>query len=339
MTTELRKRKRQTAYRVMLLVILVVGTCYILIRKNRLHYYENSGRTFGTEYNVKYKHNQDLHDSIVKVLAEVDRSLSMFNDSSIISRINRNEPVVPDADFIQVFTLARKVSEATDGAFDITVAPLVNLWGFGFEPSDTVSAQRVDSIRSFVGYRKVALQNGQVVKQDGRIMLDCSAIAKGYGVDRVARLLDRQGIHDYMVEIGGEIVVKGYNDVNERWKIGIEKPADDTVSAKGLQVILPFTNCAIATSGNYRNYYYKGGRKYAHTIDPHTGYPVQHSLLSATVVAPTCAEADAYATAFMVMGVERARQLLQHNSRLKGYLIYADHSGHYKVWTNIRDIR
>lgn len=333
------KNRKIKAGHIILLVVLILGSCFILIRKNHLHYYENSGKVFGTEYHIKYESYHDLHDSIIAVLGQVDNSLSVFNDGSIISKINRNEPVVPDKMFRDVFSQAQQVSQQTDGAFDITVAPLVNLWGFGFKKSASVSKTLIDSVMNIVGYQKVSMKDGRIEKQNPNVMLDCSAIAKGYGVDMVARLLDRSGVNNYMVEIGGEIVVKGYNDVNKIWKIGIEKPVDDKTGSGNLQVVLPITNCALATSGNYRNFYFKDGKKYAHTIDPKTGYPVQHSLLSASVIAPTCAEADAYATAFMVMGMDKAKVLLKRQKHLKAYFIYSDATGKYKVWTNIRDLK
>ena len=333
------KYRKINIYRIVLLVGLVVGSCFILIRKSKLYYYENSGKIFGTVYHIKYESERDLHDSILSELNDVDASLSVFNDSSIISKVNRNEDVALNKDFREVFLLSQQVSSATEGAFDITVAPLVNVWGFGFKHSSSVSKNKIDSIRSIVGYEKVSIENGIINKQNPLVMLDCSAIAKGYGVDKIARMFERVGIKNYMIEIGGEIAVRGYNDLHKLWKIGIEKPVDNKNVTADLQTVLPITNCALATSGNYRNFYYKDGKKFAHTIDPKTGYPVQHSLLSASVIAPTCAEADAYATAFMVMGVEKSKQLLSKKKTLKAYLIYADSLGQYKVWTNIRDLK
>ena len=164
-------------------------------------------------------------------------------------------------------------------------------------------------------------------------MLDCSAIAKGYGCDVVARLLSKKGINDYMIEIGGEIVTKGINQKQQPWRIGVNKPTEDSLNTnQELQTVLNVTDIAMATSGNYRNFYYKNGKKYAHTIDPKTGYPVQHSLLSATVLAKNCATADAYATSFMVMGLEKAKGILRQHSELMAYLIYTNDDGKTEVW-------
>ena len=173
----------------------------------------------------------------------------------------------------------------------------------------------------------------RIKKTDQRIMLDCSAIAKGYGSDVIARLFKKYDIKNFMIEIGGEIVVSGNSESRVPWKIGVNKPIEDSTNTNTeLQTVLNITNKAMATSGNYRNFYYKGGKKFAHTIDPKTGYPVQHSLLSATVLAADCATADAYATAFMVMGMERSKKVLEKHKELMAYFIYSDHQGKLKVW-------
>ena len=234
--------------------------------------------------------------------------------------------------FVNVFKLAQSISEDTDGAFDITVAPLVNAWGFGYKSGALPTQQDIDSIRAFVGYQKVKLSGMRIQKEDARLTLDCSAIAKGYGTDVVARYFLREGIKNFMVEIGGEIVTHGVNPKRQQWSIGIEKPVEDSLAMKSeLQTVLRVDDIAMATSGNYRNFYYKDGKKYAHTIDPKTGFPVQHNILSATVLAKQCAVADAYATAFMVMGLEKSKEVLARHKDLKAYLIYDD-NGKYGIW-------
>ena len=175
-------------------------------------------------------------------------------------------------------------------------------------------------------------QDGKIIKTDDRLMLDCSAIAKGYGVDAVARLLKSKGIDNYMVEIGGEIVASGENPKGAPWRIGVSKPDDDSVNVSNeIQGIINISNRAMATSGNYRNFYYKGGKKYAHTIDPKTGCPVQHSILSATVVSDECAKADAYATAFMVMGLEKSMEFCKKHPELNAYFICAGEGDAYEI--------
>ena len=305
----------------------------IIYNQKNTPYQHDKGMIFGTVYHVTYQNSDNLNDQIVAELNKVDSSLSMFNKQSVITKVNDNQDIEVDQMFGDVFTLARTVSADTDGAFDITVAPLVNAWGFGFKSGNMPSRHTIDSLRTFVGYKRVELHDSRIVKADPRVMLDCSAIAKGYGCDVVAELLRRKGIDNFMVEIGGEVVTSGISEKRVPWKIGVTKPSDDSLSVNNeLQTVLNITDKAMATSGNYRNFYYKNGKKYAHTIDPATGYPVQHSLLSATVISDRCAKADAYATAFMVMGLEKAKKVLDRHRDLMAYLIYSDHKGEYKVW-------
>ena len=295
-------------------------------------YQHNEGMVFGTFYKITYQYENDLREGIEREMKKVDDALSPFNKNSIISAVNENKPVALNDMFMSVYDLARTVSEDTDGAFDITVAPLVNAWGFGFKHNIAPTKSTIDSIMNFVGYKKVRMMGRTIMKDDPRIMLDCSAIAKGYGSDVVAHYLESMGISNYLVEIGGEIVAKGSNPKGKPWAIGVEKPVDDSLAVKSeLQTVLNITDMAMATSGNYRNFYYKDGKKYAHTIDPKTGHPVQHNILSATVIAKRCAMADAYATAFMVVGLDKAKEILGRHKDLKAYIIY-DKGGKYGIW-------
>jgi len=292
-------------------------------------YIKDSGMIFGTTYAITYQHNEDLKSDIEAVMQQVDNSLSPFNKSSVITAINNNTAMEVDENITKVFTLAKTISQETDGAFDITVAPLVNAWGFGFKSGIKPTDEQIDSILTFVGQEKVTLHNGKITKTDPRIMLDCSAIAKGYGVDMVAEFLASKGIANYLVEIGGEISARGKNPNGTEWKIGVTKPVDDSLSInQENQTVLEITNQALATSGNYRNFYYEGGKKYAHTINPKTGKPAQSDILSATVTAPSCAIADAYATAFMVLGSAKAKEILKKHPELKVYFILSD----YSIW-------
>lgn len=327
------KITKSSIFRIVFLLFLIVGSIYIIRQQNTMPYQHNTGQIFGTTYHITYQSDKDLHRDILQRLQLVDQTFSTFNDESIISKINRNEPVKLNQMFIEVFDLAKTVSKDTHGAFDITVAPLVNVWGFGFKSGTPPTKAVIDSLRHLTGYEKVKLIGSKVRKQDPRIMLDCSAIAKGYGSDVVAQYLRSRDVENFMIEIGGEIVVQGNSDKRLPWKIGVTKPTDDSTQVNNeLQTVLNVTNTAMATSGNYRRFYYKNGKKYAHTIDPKTGYPVQHNILSATVLANTCAKADAYATSFMVLGLEKTQQVLQHHPDLMVYLIYADGQGKNKVW-------
>ena len=311
---------------------MIIAIGFMLGHKDE-PYQHNSGYIFGTSYNITYQCADDHKADIEKALNEVDASLSPFNDISIITHVNRNEEVVLDDFFLDVFRLAQKINEDTEGAFDITVAPLVNAWGFGFKNGVNPDEKVIDSLRQVVGLHKVRLEGDKIVKTDPRVMLDCSAIAKGYGVDVVANLLRKFGIKNFMVEIGGEVVTSGVNRERMPWRIGVTKPTDDSLSINNeLQTVINVTDKAMATSGNYRNFYYKGGRKYAHTIDPKTGYPVQHSILSATVITNDCATADAYATSFMVMGLEKSKKVLERHPEMMVYFIYCDEKGQNQVW-------
>lgn len=304
------------------LIILIVGT--VLILKKQPPFQTDQGLVFGTVYKITYQYEENLKAEIEEALKEIDNSLSPFNKNSVITRINNNTDTAADSLLTDVFNLAKAISEETHGAFDITVAPLVNAWGFGFDSSTNVDKSTIDSLRQFVGFEKIELKNGHIYKQDERTKLDCSAIAKGYGVDHVARLLESKGVENYMVDIGGELMIKGKNPKMSTWKIGINKPIDDSLSVnQELQTIIEITDAGLATSGNYRNFYYKDGKKYAHTIDPRTGYPIQHNILSSTVVAKNCATADAYATAFMVLGLDSAIAICNSTPEIDAYFIYS----------------
>ena len=319
--------KKKIVWQTAFLAFLIIATVLIIMQHRSMPYQHDEGMVFGTVYNITYQYDSDIKQDIEAELQKVDNSLSPFNKTSIISKVNRNENPKVDAMFAEVFNLAAKVSSETGGAFDITVAPLVNMWGFGTKQFHRPDKESVDSLMRFVGFHKVSLRDGHVVKSDPRIQLDCSAIAKGYGCDVVARYLRSKGIKNFMIEIGGEVVTSGQNEKQLPWKIGVTKPTDDSLQDnQELQTILNVTDKAMATSGNYRNFYIDGGRKLAHTIDPHTGYPVQHSLLSSTVIASDCATADAYATSFMVLGVEKAKEVLM------AYFIYSDKNGKMNVW-------
>ncbi|MCM1034746.1 MAG: FAD:protein FMN transferase [Paludibacter sp.] len=288
-------------------------------------YYINQGYIFGTYYNIRYEASADLENDILAELARFDRSLSTFNDSSVISRINKNENVLTDAYFDTMYATAQRIAQQTHGAFDITVAPLVNVWGFGFRNKEQVTPSMIDSLLTFVGYKTISLSEHRLQKTDERTMLDASAIAKGQACDVVAALLQGKGLANWLVDIGGEVVCQGLNDKGELWKVGITKPQDDTSGTQNeLQEVIASTSLCMATSGNYRQFYYENGIKRSHTIDPRTGYPVNHSLLSATVIASSCMEADALATTCMVLGADSALMLIEQLPDVACYLICAE---------------
>lgn len=286
----------------------------------------HSGKVFGTYYKITYQSSQDLHDGIKGALQQVNKSLSTFDSTSIISRINQNDStVMADSLFAVVFNTAQLVSANTNGAFDITVAPLVNAWGFGFDPTRTRTQATIDSLKACVGYQKMALNNGKVVKTTPCLQLDASAIAKGFGCDVVANYLENNGVEHYLVDIGGEMVLKGHNPNGKMWRVGIQQPKEDSLLISNqVSAILCITDAGVATSGNYRQFYYQDGLKISHTIDPRTGQSCSHNLLSTTVIAPNAMLADAYATAFMVLGNKDSIEAVAHQQQLAVYLLYAD---------------
>lgn len=308
-----------------LLLCLVMASC-----SARKQFYKNEGYVFGTYYNIRYEAEQDLETEILQALQGVDQSLSMFNAESTISKINHGESVETDSLFEVMYETALQVSELSNGAFDITVRPLVNAWGFGNKRGEkqALSEAEVDSIRQHVGYRKIHLHEHQLLKDDAYITLDASAIAKGFGVDIAASVIAGAGSQNYLVDIGGEVVAKGHNQLGKAWRVGISKPNDDPEGlSTDLQDIIETHDMAMATSGNYRQFYMDGAVRRSHTIDPRTGYPVQHSLLSATVVSGSCMQADALATACMVLGAEQALEMIERTEGAECYLIVANGTG------------
>ena len=316
-------------------VVACLAIAFVACKPSPKEYIKNQGRIHGTYYTATYLQpkGKDLQAELEKHMKEFELSLSTFNPASVISRINQNDPeVVADEYFETMFSMAQEVSEKTGGAFDISVAPLVNAWGFGFGDRERTQVPDVADILPYVGYEKVRLENHRILKDDPDIMLDASAIAKGYSSDVMGKFLEKNGCQNYMIEIGGEIACKGKNPKGKNWTIGIDTPIDDPeVTQRKLQAIVSITDVGLATSGNYRQFYYMGNKKYSHTIDPRTGYPVNHSLLSATVIAPTCMQADAYATAFMVLGKDDALSVCESVPGMDCYLIYADENGENQV--------
>lgn len=283
-------------------LIIAVLLVFTLLSCGRMEYRKSAGKVFGTYYAITYQARENLTQGMREVMGRVNKSLSTFDSTSVISKVNANKPVVLDTLFINMFNKAQEISAITGGAFDITVAPLVNAWGFGYDPSSDkkwLSASQVDSIMQFVGYKKVWIEDSTLVKADPRIKLDASAIAKGYACDLVAEYLRSQGCENFMVDIGGELVVSGMSPRGTKWRVGVSKP--ENTSDAAVAEVMEITNCAVATSGNYRQFYYTEDGMVGHTIDPRTGRPAVNNIVSATIIAPTCMEADAFATASMVV--------------------------------------
>ncbi|HKL07363.1 MAG TPA: FAD:protein FMN transferase [Bacteroidales bacterium] len=314
-----------------LILILLLGSCN---RQPESNYISFGGFTQGTTYSISYESADSIvyKQAIETLLACFDSSLSTYNQLSVISKINKNQSNIADEKLQTVFRTSEQVYKKTNGAFDITVAPLVNAWGFGFKNKSEITNSLIDSILEFVGTHKICLKDSLIIKSDQRMMLDMNAIAQGYSVDLVAEFLAKKGVKNYLVEIGGEVKAHGVNHRQKPWRIGIDRPEDNNmIPGENLQAIISLRNKSLATSGNYRKFYIRDGVKYSHTINPKTGYPVTHSLLSATVVANDCMTADAYATAFMVMGLDKAFELALKLSDIEAYFVYSDEKGQYQV--------
>lgn len=294
------------------------------------------GEAQGTTYHIAYINSNGVNyqRAIDSLLIEIDKSLSTYHKTSIITKFNQADSLVEiDEMFTDVFNLSKQVYQESEGAFNPTVAHLVNAWGFGFKNIENTDSSTIDSLLKFVDFDAISIINNKVVKTNKNLMLDFNAIAQGYSVDVIADFLANQGIENYMVEIGGEVKVKGKNDKNSLWRIGIDKPVENETE-RTLEAVVNLNNQALATSGNYRKFYEKDGAKYSHTLNPKTGYPVRHSLLSATVITDNCALADAYATVFMVVGIEKAKEILAKNNKIKAVLIFENENKQLETYVS-----
>lgn len=301
--------------------VLILSTC-CRPEVNRF-----AGSALGTVYSVSYTGNPsaDLQEKTDSVLHIIDGEFSVFDTVSMLSRINRGEDFDLNDDFIRVLGRSLEISRMTGGAFDCTLQPLVELWGFGRRAGKhVVSQEQLDSVMQYVGCDLIAIDGNRLIRRDPRVQLNFNAIAKGYAADRIASLLVHNGYSDFVVEVGGEVVTRGTKN-GKAWKIGIQVPTETADGAEESFYALELRDRAIATSGNYRSYFEEDGRRYAHILNPATGRPEQTALLSVTVVAADCMTADACATAFMVMGMEQAMQLADSMPDLEIYFIYDDH--------------
>ena len=306
------------------LILYCIGIICLSACQSPPKQYHIEGFAQGTYYSIRYydQQNRNLQPQIDSLLDDFNKTASIFDPASIISRINRNEEnVVLNDDFIKIFNIAMEVSRNTDGAFDVTVGQLVNAWGFGTEKRQSIAQERIDSLLLCVGYEKVTLQNKQIIKENPCVQLNFNAIAKGYSVDKLGEFLDDLNIEHYLIDIGGEIIAKGHKQ-GKSWNVGIEQPSHQKGEDRAIITSIPLNDMALATSGNYRRYFEENGERYAHTISPQTGYPTKHTLLSATILHSKAVYADAYATAFMVMGTEKALAFLTQHPEIQAFLVY-----------------
>ncbi|WP_109832984.1 FAD:protein FMN transferase [Reichenbachiella versicolor] len=320
-----------------LIILLAVG---VLVIWKQIHQPKEeplqhlTGTTMGPiPYSIKYVDNRDLQSSIDSLLNAFNESLSTYISYSELSMFNKTNKIQFRSPFIYpVMEMSKEAFEMSNGAFDPTVGPLVNAWGFGKDKSARIDSLKIDSLLQFVGYDKVTFDQSEATKPDG-FFLDFSASAKGYAIDLVADMLRQKQIHDFMIEIGGEVICSGKNKKNKTWKIGINEPSL-TANKSALFATTFLQDKAMATSGNYRNYHMSGDKIVAHTINPKTGYSEVRNLLSATVFAENCTMADAYATACMVLGVQESIKMLERIDGVDGFLIYTDDNGKFQWYTS-----
>lgn len=311
---------------ILLIIVISLFACTSRQAYNKINF---SGMAQGTYYAVTYYDhlNRNFQPQIDSLLDAFDMSVSIWVPESVISRINRGEEVLCDSIFINTYKLARWVANESNGAFDYTIGPLVNAWGFGFEDRMKVDQAMVDSLLPLVDYRQVRLEGNQIIMEKQGIKFDFNAVAQGYSVDLVGHFLASKGVSNYLVDIGGEILAVGEKPGEGPWLVGIEKPSADEFAERKLETTVKLRNKAMATSGNYRKFYEEDGIRYSHTIDPATGYPVRHTLLSVSVIANDCGTADAWATAFMVMGVKKAKEVIASYPELEAYFIFSEEDG------------
>jgi len=284
------------------------------------------GEAQGTYYSIIYfdAQERDFQIEIDSLLTDFDKSVSLWVPNSILSRINNNEADIEiDNYFMDNFNISKDVSEQTNGAFDFTIGKLIKAWGFGYDENKTIEPNMIDSLLNLSGYKKVKLEEGKIIKEDPRISFDFNAVAQGYSVDMIGLFLESKGISNYLIDIGGEVKAKGTKPDGIKWKVGIEKPAEHKNDSRDLEAVAELLDLSIATSGNYRKFYEEDGIRYSHTIDPKTGYPAKNTLLSVSVLHKSTAYADAYATALMVMGFEKAKSFVEKENDLEAFFIFS----------------
>ena len=318
---------------ILLLFIVFLSAC---TSNDNLILVKNSGSAQGTYYHIQYMSNsgRDFYFQIDSIFREIDSSLSIYKEYSLISKLNNGQNLKTDLLFNEVFLAAEKVYLESEGNFDCSVSPLVKAWGFYKDTlgdSIVIDSVKFRNILPFIGFDKIKLIKDSLILPKG-MRLDFNAIAQGYTVDVIAQFLQAQGDSNYLIEVGGELLAKGKNADGNTWRVGVDKPSENIDENERFQFILDLEDKALATSGNYRKFYEKDGVKYAHTINPFTGFPTQNRLLSATVIHDNCMLADAYATAFMVMGVKKSKQFLKTHPEIEIYLVYTNKNGEWNTF-------
>ena len=284
------------------------------------------GLAQGSYYAVTYydEQNRNFQCEIDSIFHAVDMSVNLWVDSSIISKVNRNEEVALDSIFIDNFNIAQEAARLSDGYFDPTISPIVAAWGFSYKSGDSLTPQLIDSLRQLVDYRNIRIENGKVVKENPAMTLDFNAIAQGYTSDLIARFLESRGVKNFLVDTGGEIMARGEKPDGKPWIVGIEKPAENMDSERIVQTRIALCDKGLVTSGSTRKYVERNGKRYSHCINPKTGYPVEHNVLSVTVLAENSVRADALASICMVMGMEKSLPLIESMDGVEAYYIYVN---------------
>ncbi len=287
------------------------------------------GEAQGSYYAVTYYDSleRNFQPEVDSIFHAVDVSVNLWVDTSVISRVNRNEEVTLDSIFVDNFRIAQEAAALSGGYFDPTISPIVAAWGFSYKNGDSITPQLIDSLKQLVDYRKVRIENGKVVKDNPAMTLDFNAIAQGYTSDLIASFLDSRGIKNYLVNTGGEIMSRGCKPDGQPWIVGIEKPADNWDSEQVVQTRVALRDKGLVTSGSTRKYVERNGKRYSHCIDPNTGYPVEHQVLSVTVLAENSVWADALASICMVMGMEKSLPLIEGMDGVEAYYIYINEKG------------
>ena len=318
------------------LLALAVAVVMLFVSRDRKRFFTNEGVVWTTEYHITYEADRDLGDSIQLIFSNLDMSVSPYNKASLITSLNENTSTRVDAYIKRLIEASQAVNRESGGAFDPTVMPLVNAWGFGYKKGKMPSRMQLDSILAFVGMDKVTLHGDTLVKHDPRLMLDFSSIAKGMACDEIGRMLSCNGARNWLVEIGGEVAARGVNKRGTPWLVSVDMPTNETDGVNHDSALtLSLDSGAVATSGNYRKWREEGGARISHIIDPKTGDSRVGNLLSVTVIAGDCMSADAWATACMVMGDSVTRAKMQHRTDLGVMTITADTvNGNLIVWSN-----
>ncbi|PIE84200.1 MAG: thiamine biosynthesis protein ApbE [Bacteroidia bacterium] len=331
MQTSIRKTRKLLST---IALALLLTACGGKPQPQQAPYVKINGSIWGTIYNITLQDSTgtDREPALDSLFADIERRYSLYDSTALLYRFNHKEQMVVDADFAALTRMSQQINQRTDGAFDPTIGPIARRWGFGKDQGQAVDADTIAQMLTYCGIGHLSIKGDTVRKDDPRTEITYNAIAKGYGVDVVANYLLSIGITNFLVEIGGEIRTHGNSPRGQAWAIGIDAPERAVLPGQKIVDRIHINNGGLATSGNYRSFLEFGGKTYGHTIDPKTGMPVQHSLLSATVYAQSCAEADALATAFMVMGTQKAMDFIQTNEGIEGVLISMAPDSTLSIW-------